>query len=198
MTFNRKLLWFVPIILGLAGLFLAPRLLGLSRTLWGLTCTWKNIGKPSDKVVKIIGVSIIDMIGGRGSDLIVLTDKGEYYTRAFYGDSSWEKKVSQDWTLEPHETIDVHSWPPPFHIQQLVETSYVAGAECVPYLRLGLSEAGEVWVWEYAVGCGLVPIELYTAYFLMPIAGFLLGGVLVGAGLGVSRIIALWKQRTVT
>ena len=186
MPINRKLLWFIPIVFVVLGFLLAPKL-------WGLTKTWEKIGKPADKIEKIIGVI--------GSSLVVQTDKGETYSldleqEFFHHNSSWVKTVNETWPNKPVPTQaeDVFSWPPPFRVKEIIKTKSLVGAECAPDLSVGLSWEGEVWIWVNDTNCGLIPVEKYMAYCLVPIVGFLLGGLLVGLGLGLSKILAKRKQ----
>ena len=75
---NRKFLWVIPIALGIVGFLLAPKL-------WGFTSTWQKIGKPADKIEKIIGVT------SGTPRLIVQTDNGDTYSLDLSRETSWVK-----------------------------------------------------------------------------------------------------------
>ena len=183
MPINRKLLWFIPIIFGFVGCLLAPKLAGFYST-------WKKIGKPSDNITQIIGIVEYK--------IIVLTDKGETYSLDImdYSNASWTKEENQTWETEPYRRTEISTWPPPFHVKQLVTTFLVIAPECTPSIQIGLSQAGELWIWKDTLGCGgLVPSpRAIGLYCLFPILGLLLGGLLVGLGLGLSKNLAKRKQ----
>ena len=181
MPINRKLLWFIPIIFGVIGVILTPKLAGF-------TSNWRRIGKPFDNINQIVGIV--------ERKLIVQTDKGQYYSLDLQNMSnpSWTSEENQLWEPETnYYGEEINSWPPPFEVKQLVKTSFAPAPDCSVQLRIGLSQKGELWIWEYSLGCGLIPAGYYSLYCFFPILGLMLGGLLVAFGLGLSKIFTKRK-----
>jgi hypothetical protein len=164
-------------------LLLIPLLGGLFGYAWafvfmhGLHVPWRFVGKPADKIFKIIG-----FVGG--PNLFVETDSGDIYSLAYYNPSYgklslsfpvvWNKEENR--IFEPTPTrksyADFISLPLLFKTKQIYEMVFpmIEGNQLV---KFALSEDGNLWVWEYAVG-GFSGFS----YIIFPIIGVIFGSIL--------------------
>jgi len=149
------------------------------------TATWQYLGKPSDKVERIIGIS-------GGHRVYVVTESEEIFSLEYEkylngGNSSFIKAISnpvrsEAWNKEEFRTIepdpygtpfmDFFVWPVLFEYKQMYEMPYL-GIESGGLTRFALSENGNLWVWDFSQG-GMAVL----AYVLFPAIGLIIGSIL--------------------
>ena len=139
----------------------------------GLLATWHFVGKPSENIVRIIGIK-------DGRKLLVATDTGKLYSFGFYYGGEVALPPHLTWEKEQVDTVDTVShpdWgadfitlPPRFQVEQLYELEYLYKVEGKGEVKFALAADGNIWMWHHQIA-GLTGL----VYYFYPVIGFLVG-----------------------
>jgi hypothetical protein len=164
----KTILWLLPFIgLGLGYLF-------AYLSFHGFLVTWQRIGKPTEDVVRIIGIR-------ESRRLLVASAAGQLYSFEFAGPDWGAPPTQISWVREQDETTDrissiqyfgadFFTLPPLFRVEQLFELEYIYRFEGKGEVKFALAPDGNIWMWRHQISglTGLIKI-------FYPFCGFLVG-----------------------